>query len=238
VAKAKAGYMRITLDAPEELVAQIELRSVAEDRTRVQWIRDAIREKLARDGGEAMAIRADGGGAAPSHPAQQWVAPSHTAQQCPHMYLGYACVIPRGHDGLHRTKEGAEWVGVAPVMVEVQTEVGPSRRRYGDPTAPSAAHNIREARLKGYLGDPCPSCGSFTLLRCHDGTDDVRCDTCEWDDFSDGGGVDARRNKPIPPCICGHARNTHSWEHPSNKQLGCTNGGCGCRKYEAAVSVP
>jgi ribonucleoside-diphosphate reductase alpha chain len=34
---------------------------------------------------------------------------------------------------------------------------------------------IREAKLKGYEGDPCPSCGSFTLVR--NGTC-MKCDTC------------------------------------------------------------
>jgi ribonucleoside-diphosphate reductase alpha chain len=34
---------------------------------------------------------------------------------------------------------------------------------------------IREARAKGYEGDPCPTCGSFTLIR--NGTC-MKCDTC------------------------------------------------------------
>jgi ribonucleoside-diphosphate reductase alpha chain len=34
---------------------------------------------------------------------------------------------------------------------------------------------IREARAKGYEGDPCPNCGSFTLIR--NGTC-MKCDTC------------------------------------------------------------
>ncbi|MDR0623966.1 MAG: hypothetical protein LBG10_05995, partial [Treponema sp.] len=35
--------------------------------------------------------------------------------------------------------------------------------------------NIAQARLKGYEGDPCPACGSFTLVR--NGTC-MKCDTC------------------------------------------------------------
>jgi ribonucleoside-diphosphate reductase alpha chain len=41
--------------------------------------------------------------------------------------------------------------------------------------APSLADKIREARLKGYEGDPCTNCGSFTMVRngvC------LKCDTC------------------------------------------------------------
>jgi ribonucleoside-diphosphate reductase alpha chain len=34
---------------------------------------------------------------------------------------------------------------------------------------------IAQARIKGYEGDPCPSCGSFTLIR--NGTC-MKCDTC------------------------------------------------------------
>jgi ribonucleoside-diphosphate reductase alpha chain len=40
---------------------------------------------------------------------------------------------------------------------------------YGD------AAKIAQARLKGYEGDPCPACGSFTLIR--NGTC-MKCDTC------------------------------------------------------------
>ncbi|NJO38105.1 MAG: hypothetical protein HC871_11450 [Rhizobiales bacterium] len=34
---------------------------------------------------------------------------------------------------------------------------------------------VRLARLKGYEGDPCPSCANFTLVR--SGTC-LKCDTC------------------------------------------------------------
>jgi ribonucleoside-diphosphate reductase alpha chain len=34
---------------------------------------------------------------------------------------------------------------------------------------------IAQARIKGYEGDPCPACGSFTLIR--NGTC-MKCDTC------------------------------------------------------------
>jgi ribonucleoside-diphosphate reductase alpha chain len=39
----------------------------------------------------------------------------------------------------------------------------------------SDAAKIAQARIKGYEGDPCPACGSFTLIR--NGTC-MKCDTC------------------------------------------------------------
>lgn len=39
----------------------------------------------------------------------------------------------------------------------------------------AVSHRYREARLKGYEGDPCPECGNLTLLR--NGTC-LKCDTC------------------------------------------------------------
>lgn len=33
------------------------------------------------------------------------------------------------------------------------------------PGATAVAEKIREARLKGYEGDPCGNCGAFTLVR-------------------------------------------------------------------------
>jgi ribonucleoside-diphosphate reductase alpha chain len=42
-----------------------------------------------------------------------------------------------------------------------------------DPSADTA--RIAQARIKGYEGDPCPACGSFTLIR--SGTC-MKCDTC------------------------------------------------------------
>jgi ribonucleoside-diphosphate reductase alpha chain len=43
------------------------------------------------------------------------------------------------------------------------------------PPAEGDAAKIAQARIKGYEGDPCPACGSFTLVR--NGTC-MKCDTC------------------------------------------------------------
>jgi ribonucleoside-diphosphate reductase alpha chain len=45
----------------------------------------------------------------------------------------------------------------------------------GLPPAQSEALRVAQARIKGYEGDPCPVCGSFTLVR--NGTC-MKCDTC------------------------------------------------------------
>jgi predicted RNA-binding Zn-ribbon protein involved in translation (DUF1610 family) len=41
----------------------------------------------------------------------------------------------------------------------------------------SLSPEAREARLKGYEGDPCPNCGKLTLVRSHDL---AACDGCGW----------------------------------------------------------
>jgi ribonucleoside-diphosphate reductase alpha chain len=51
----------------------------------------------------------------------------------------------------------------------------PGVKREISPAASDNTSRIREAKLKGYEGDPCPSCGSFTLVR--NGTC-MKCDTC------------------------------------------------------------
>jgi ribonucleoside-diphosphate reductase alpha chain len=48
-------------------------------------------------------------------------------------------------------------------------------REAGTGNPESEASKIAQARIKGYEGDPCPSCGSFTLVR--NGTC-MKCDTC------------------------------------------------------------
>ncbi|MDR2370248.1 MAG: vitamin B12-dependent ribonucleotide reductase, partial [Treponema sp.] len=50
-----------------------------------------------------------------------------------------------------------------------------ARPAVAGPAEQSEALKIAQARIKGYEGDPCPACGSFTLVR--NGTC-MKCDTC------------------------------------------------------------
>jgi ribonucleoside-diphosphate reductase alpha chain len=51
----------------------------------------------------------------------------------------------------------------------------PAKNDAGPAPVDSDAAKIVQARIKGYEGDPCPACGSFTLVR--NGTC-MKCDTC------------------------------------------------------------
>jgi ribonucleoside-diphosphate reductase alpha chain len=64
---------------------------------------------------------------------------------------------------------GANPVGAA--MAEIQARLTVS----GDVTRPERTQRAAEARMKGYQGDACGSCGNFTLVR--NGTC-LKCDTC------------------------------------------------------------
>src|SRR5690606_9244491 len=71
--------------------------------------------------------------------------------------------VPNGHGGVNGSGGG---VAAAPTPVKkelVAVDVLEKTRR------------IAEARLKGYEGDPCSSCGSMTLVR--NGTC-LKCNTC------------------------------------------------------------
>ncbi|MDR2069204.1 MAG: adenosylcobalamin-dependent ribonucleoside-diphosphate reductase [Spirochaetaceae bacterium] len=57
-----------------------------------------------------------------------------------------------------------------PGLVDLE-KTAPPRREAGETETARIAH----ARIKGYEGDPCPACGSFTLVR--NGTC-MKCDTC------------------------------------------------------------
>ncbi|MDR1446660.1 MAG: vitamin B12-dependent ribonucleotide reductase, partial [Treponema sp.] len=61
--------------------------------------------------------------------------------------------------------------GVAPDASPLQ----PASRNTGNGLPQNDAAKITEARIKGYEGDPCPNCGSLTLVR--NGTC-MKCDTC------------------------------------------------------------
>jgi ribonucleoside-diphosphate reductase alpha chain len=56
-----------------------------------------------------------------------------------------------------------------------QSSVTPAQPAIGFKTQPSAAEKARQAKLKGYEGDPCRECGQFTMVR--NGTC-LKCDAC------------------------------------------------------------
>ncbi len=78
-------------------------------------------------------------------------------------------VPPPGPTQLHPTgpssRRASEAIGSAIVLTE---STGPAVRE-------DRLAQARLARLKGYVGDPCPSCANFTLVR--SGTC-LKCDTC------------------------------------------------------------
>jgi ribonucleoside-diphosphate reductase alpha chain len=55
------------------------------------------------------------------------------------------------------------------------TESDDGSIEYSEDFIDEQGEKINEARLKGYEGDPCPTCGAFTLIR--NGTC-MKCDTC------------------------------------------------------------
>jgi ribonucleoside-diphosphate reductase alpha chain len=57
----------------------------------------------------------------------------------------------------------------------MQSAAAVTRAAARDNTESSRAEKAREAKLKGYEGDPCPDCGSWTLVR--NGTC-LKCNTC------------------------------------------------------------
>ncbi|MFP3043805.1 adenosylcobalamin-dependent ribonucleoside-diphosphate reductase [Treponema primitia] len=71
----------------------------------------------------------------------------------------------------HLREKSAPFTTKFPVHKE-----GPAKTAKDAPSAAeSDAAKIAQARIKGYEGDPCPACGSFTLVR--NGTC-MKCDTC------------------------------------------------------------
>ena len=76
------------------------------------------------------------------------------------------------HAGTHAVKESAktpqQGKGGAH-SASSPTAASPAKKAHSD------ALKITQARVKGYEGDPCPSCGSFTLIR--NGTC-MKCDSC------------------------------------------------------------
>ena len=70
------------------------------------------------------------------------------------------------------------------------------------PQAESVAEKRAEARMKGYVGEACPECGNFTMVR--NGTC-LKCDTC-------GGttGCSVSLERPSWPGLAGLDPATHA----------------------------
>jgi ribonucleoside-diphosphate reductase alpha chain len=66
-------------------------------------------------------------------------------------------------------------VAEMPLMKRSGNVGGSAPTDAGSAPGNSRAEQIQIARLKGYVGDPCPTCGNFTLVR--NGTC-LKCDTC------------------------------------------------------------
>jgi ribonucleoside-diphosphate reductase alpha chain len=78
----------------------------------------------------------------------------------------------------HGLRSGTVGDAAAPKPPRARAGSPPSAPAAAAPGAASArsdAARIAQARMKGYEGDPCPACGSFTLVR--NGTC-MKCDTC------------------------------------------------------------
>ena len=70
---------------------------------------------------------------------------------------------------------GSEPAGVTHRRVHAKAGHKPASGAAAGSPAQTDADRIAQARIKGYEGDPCPACGSFTLVR--NGTC-MKCDTC------------------------------------------------------------
>jgi ribonucleoside-diphosphate reductase alpha chain len=80
---------------------------------------------------------------------------------------GKSCKLTSGNSG-----NVTKGLALSPVMAQPQTQVAVMEESYPQE---SEVIKIVQARIKGYEGDPCSSCGSFTLVR--NGTC-MKCDTC------------------------------------------------------------
>jgi len=79
---------------------------------------------------------------------------------------------PQGGAGSSPSGNAPKGLAYSPAVAQPQAQVAVMESSY-----PQENEVIRivQARIKGYEGDPCSSCGSFTLVR--NGTC-MKCDTC------------------------------------------------------------
>jgi ribonucleoside-diphosphate reductase alpha chain len=67
---------------------------------------------------------------------------------------------------------------LAQPVVQAEEKIGEAemaKLAFAAPAAPSVADRRAEAKMKGYVGEACPECANFTLVR--NGTC-LKCDTC------------------------------------------------------------
>ncbi|QFU16343.1 vitamin B12-dependent ribonucleotide reductase [Microvirga thermotolerans] len=94
-------------------------------------------------------------------------------------------LIPGGGGAAQRTGTGPATVGANALKSEL-AQPAPQERQVGEAdmarlafsppaTSPSLADRRAEAKMKGYVGEACPECANFTLVR--NGTC-LKCDTC------------------------------------------------------------
>ncbi|GHU82634.1 vitamin B12-dependent ribonucleotide reductase [Spirochaetia bacterium] len=79
-------------------------------------------------------------------------------------------------DKPHRSSHSKSSAGFRPHHSKAESaEAAQKLKPASSPAPDTEAVKIAQARIKGYEGDPCPACGSFTLVR--NGTC-MKCDTC------------------------------------------------------------
>jgi ribonucleoside-diphosphate reductase alpha chain len=84
---------------------------------------------------------------------------------------GKSCKLSSGGSS-GNSSSSPKGLALSPVMAQPQTQTAVMEESYPQE---SEVIKIVQARIKGYEGDPCSSCGSFTLVR--NGTC-MKCDTC------------------------------------------------------------
>ena len=78
-------------------------------------------------------------------------------------------------EGGEKTRSGSSLKTQVPASSAAKAQPAPSQGKAENIPAQGEAAKVIQARIKGYEGDPCPACGSFTMLR--SGTC-MKCDTC------------------------------------------------------------